>query len=313
VIPEISEFSYGFALTNELVGWLELFAAPIFPSLLEEGKAGGGYDVKLDSPGAPLYLQFKRSECMTRRSAREYRSIRDQGGRLRVPFYRFPITEAVKSDQHELLLALDTLPNHVFYAAPRFHQLSEINDAWRASAVASRSVFVSPSEIGSVDDARHTVAFDRSYSWVCSDPRPLRALNSREVLEKLQGTLREDTRPLRTRLPALVEELRDAERRGRERIFEKRRQAEREAETRRAAPSADQTFERQMLELEHFADPIPTLEGRRRLEALETPESTPPATREPKPLGPEMLALREASDMAARVFDAQLIIVQPVE
>ena len=86
---------------------------------------------------------------MSRRSAREYRSVADQGGCLDVPFYRFPITETAKSDQHELLLALDITPNHVFYAAPRFHRLSEINDAWSASAVASRSVFVSPTEIGS--------------------------------------------------------------------------------------------------------------------------------------------------------------------
>jgi len=36
--PEISEFSYGFALTNELVGWAPVAAAPLFPSLIEEGK-----------------------------------------------------------------------------------------------------------------------------------------------------------------------------------------------------------------------------------------------------------------------------------
>jgi hypothetical protein len=308
VVPEISEFSYGFALTNELVGWEELFAAPIFPSLLEEGKAGGGYDVKLDRPGAPLYLQFKRSEYMTRRLAREYRRVSDQGGSLSVPFYRFPITEAAKSDQHELLLALDTAQNHVFYAAPRFHRLSEINDAWCASAVASRSVFVSPSQMGSLDDERHTVAFDGSNSWVCSEPRPIRTLNSRELLETLRGTLREDARPLRARLPGLVEDLRDAEQRGRERIFEKRRRAAQEAEAQRVARGLDQA-ERPLDESEHIARAVPT-EDRLRLEA---PEPNPPARREPKPLDPELLTLREASDTAARVFDAQLIIVQPIE
>lgn len=41
MIPEISEFSYGFALTNELVSWSKLTAASIFPSLIEEGKKGG--------------------------------------------------------------------------------------------------------------------------------------------------------------------------------------------------------------------------------------------------------------------------------
>jgi hypothetical protein len=212
VVPEISEFSYGFSLTNELVGWQELVAAPIFPSLLEEGKTGGGYDVKLDYPGAPLYLQFKRSEYMTRRSAREYRSITKQGGVLSVPFYRFPITEKTKSDQHELLLALEATPNEVFYAAPRFHRLSEINSAWRASAVASRSVFISPSEIGTLDDDRHTVAFSGANSWVCSEPRSIRALTSREVLEGLKKNLHDDPRPLRERLPEMVKDLREAER-----------------------------------------------------------------------------------------------------
>jgi len=45
--PDISEFSYGFALTHELIALAgePLRAAPIFPSLIEEGRAGGGYDV----------------------------------------------------------------------------------------------------------------------------------------------------------------------------------------------------------------------------------------------------------------------------
>jgi hypothetical protein len=116
--PEICEFSYGFALTNEIVGWAPITAAPLFPSLIEEGKAGGGYDVKLDMPVVPLYLQFKRADCMTRRSAREIR--RDQLP-LSLPFYRFKITESGKSDQHELVLALDDGTCLVFYAAPRFH------------------------------------------------------------------------------------------------------------------------------------------------------------------------------------------------
>src|ERR1700735_1111864 len=115
--PEISEFSYGFALTNEMVGWGPITAAPLFPSLIEEGKAGGGYDVKLDMPGIPLYLQFKRADCLTTRNAKE---IKNNGLRISLPFYRFKITESKKSDQHELLLALDDGSCLVFYVAPRF-------------------------------------------------------------------------------------------------------------------------------------------------------------------------------------------------
>src|SRR6516225_8362623 len=102
--PEISEFSYGFALTNEIVGWAPITAAPLFPSLIEEGKAGGGYDVKLDMPAVPLYLQFKRADCMMRRSAKE---LNIYNLPLFRPFHRFKIAESGKSDQHELLLSLD--------------------------------------------------------------------------------------------------------------------------------------------------------------------------------------------------------------
>jgi hypothetical protein len=52
--PEISEFSYGFALTNEIVGWAPVNAAPLFPSLIEEGRAGGGYDVALNLSGVAV-------------------------------------------------------------------------------------------------------------------------------------------------------------------------------------------------------------------------------------------------------------------
>src|SRR5258707_1134113 len=120
VTPEISEFSYGFALTNEIVGWAPLTAAPLFPSLIEEGKAGGGYDVKLDLPGYPLYLQFKRADCMKRSSAAE---LSKHNLPLSLPFYRFKITEARKSNQHDLLLELDDGTCLVLYAAPRFHEL----------------------------------------------------------------------------------------------------------------------------------------------------------------------------------------------
>jgi hypothetical protein len=97
-----SEFSYGFAITNELVGLTSLRAAPIFPSLIEEGKQGIGYDVMLDAPGIPLYLQFKRSDLMVRGTAREKRAAIANGQWLDVPFHRFPITPVQESSQHLL-------------------------------------------------------------------------------------------------------------------------------------------------------------------------------------------------------------------
>jgi hypothetical protein len=42
-----SEFTYGFSLVSELASALGCAAVPIFPSLIEEGKDGGGYDVEM--------------------------------------------------------------------------------------------------------------------------------------------------------------------------------------------------------------------------------------------------------------------------
>ncbi|HEB70266.1 MAG TPA: hypothetical protein ENI88_11700 [Desulfobulbus sp.] len=41
--PDFSEFSYGYAVTEELVTAMKaaVVAAPVFPSLYEEGKKGG--------------------------------------------------------------------------------------------------------------------------------------------------------------------------------------------------------------------------------------------------------------------------------
>lgn len=134
----ISEFSYGFALTHELVLSIgKLSAAPVFPSLIEEGRAGGGYDVNLNAPGIPLFLQFKRSEKLERRNARETRHFNN----FTVPFYRFTITAKNNSDQHEMLLELDDGYNLVFYAAPLFYRKEEFDDAFLNGLVRQRSFF----------------------------------------------------------------------------------------------------------------------------------------------------------------------------
>jgi hypothetical protein len=264
--PEISEFSYGFALTNEIVGWAPITAAPLFPSLIEEGKAGGGYDVKLDMPAVPLYLQFKRADCMIRNNARE---IQKDKLTLSLPFYRFKITESDKSDQHELLLALDDGKSFVFYAAPRFHELTEINEAWNDNAVATRSIFVAPSRIGRLDMQPHYVAYDERRAWLYSDPHPVEFLNSDNLIEQLLRRLEADHRPLREKISEFVERLHAAEKQART--------------TQKLRPL--------------FGSPGPT--------------RPPIPSRPSRPLSHVEQQLRDLSDRAARLFDVQLIIVQP--
>ncbi|TDL72404.1 hypothetical protein E2L08_16810 [Palleronia sediminis] len=299
MIPEISEFSYGFALTNEIVGWLPLSAAPVFPSLIEEGKENGGYDVKLDKPGAPLYLQFKRADYMTRSSATE---IKHYGLPLSLPFHRFPITQRKKSFQHTSLVELDDGINLVFYAAPRFHMASEINDAWRSEQVAGRSIFVAPSMIGLIhDDDKHHVAYDAHHTYFCSEPKEISPLTASALGEKILERLASDSRPVRERLPEWLGNIR--ERRTQARQTQQKIVAEIESARRAARASSDG------IDLSYVSVPI----GRTALKSEEPETSAPsaPDIRESRALSPEEQTLRAISDEALHGFGAQLLVVQP--
>jgi len=155
--PDFSEFSYGYAVTEELVRSLRaaVAGAPIMPSLNDEGKKG--YDLKLPSKGKPVFLQFKLSDYLKKRSAREY-----QVDLLDVPYYRMHLRPTRHSDQHNLLLDLELAGEAVFYIAPEFHLPAELNDAYLRRAVISRSAAFRPSEIGALpDDDPHYLSFER--------------------------------------------------------------------------------------------------------------------------------------------------------
>lgn len=172
--PDISEFSYGYALTETLISAVPsgLRAAPVFPSLLDEGKPGGGYDVHLPFTGFPLFLQFKLSHWMVRDTALEA-----QMSLLTPPFYRMHLRPMKHSQQHPMLLALEATGAAVYYAAPYFHTPAELNDAYTRREVVQRSIFIRPMLIGALPDYEdHHVSFKRgSPTYLCSvDPRPLR-------------------------------------------------------------------------------------------------------------------------------------------
>ena len=296
--PDLSEFSYGFALTNELVGWTALRTAPMFPSLIEEGRAGGGYDVKLDRPGVPLFLQFKRSECIGRTSGREHRAVLAVKGRLDVPYHRFDLMASEASDQHEMLPALDDGSNEVFYAAPRFHRVTQLDAAWRRRLVAAETAFFAPRQIGPVDPGLHRVAFDERRSWLCSDPKAIDALTASDLQVRLSGLLAERAEPLQETLRRLPSALEEAERSGREKARNRRAMADR----------SDDGIVGYELRRETGARSIT---GEATDETSRPPEGPPPRIRTPDPLEDiNAEALRSVAEHALRAFGSQLMIVQ---
>ena len=145
-----------------------LIAAPLFPSLYQEGQTGGGFDVMLPFPVAPVFLQFKLADFMARRSATEWPWFRGCYYRMHVRPRRF-------SRQHALLLDLQRVGRKVYYAAPHFHQTARLNWCYLNRKVVAWSVFIPPSSIGPLrDDADHYVAFSQEKAYFCSrNPRLL--------------------------------------------------------------------------------------------------------------------------------------------
>jgi hypothetical protein len=252
---QFSEFSYGYCLTEDLVigQGTPLTAAPVFPSLVEEGELGAGYDVRLNRPGTPLFLQFKLVHQMVRGTANEAKL-----GHFQPPFYRMHLRSRGISDQHESLLSLEQSGSDVFYVAPGFHTTAYLNTAYADRRVWDRSFRISPSLIGPLpDDKAHHVTFKNSNGvWrFCSeipskeghapDTEEIAGSLRRKIAERGNRNLREQIAELDATLVDIVK-TRNVERQEQERI-EVGELGEQVDPIRRTAYIARQFFDCQLL------------------------------------------------------------------
>lgn len=179
---EFSEFSYGYAIVDELLNWrgIGLRTFPFFPSLREEAKLG--YDVRLDRPGAPIFLQFKLSDGMERNTAAE---IQKHALPLTLPIYRMHLIRADRSKQHSLLVSLNRRQRYVYYVAPRFHRGNEFGRHYLSHDVVDNSIFISPRDIGKIHDKRnHMVSFGKTgrTAWFQSKPKAIENTSNAEKI-----------------------------------------------------------------------------------------------------------------------------------
>lgn len=170
--PRISEFSYGYAVTESVMHQYSNIVsdAPIFPSLRREGQNGGGFDVQINNRiGYPLFLQFKLSHKMVYRSARE---IRERRLFSRPPFFRMHLRSRYEGNQHEMLVDLDDGQNNVFYIAPYFYEQEELNTLYTSRTILDSSYLIRPQDIGYLpDDKEHHIASEQGalYGFFLSD------------------------------------------------------------------------------------------------------------------------------------------------
>ncbi len=186
---EFSEFTFGFALTENFGRLGSVKAVPIFPSLIDEGKKGGGFDVAMHTGGElPLLLQFKVPQVVNRRSA-----LMPSG--FPRPYYRAHLRCRPNDDgysQHSVLLEHERNGHDVYYATPRFHQLSQLDALFMDGQVVAQSAFFRPGDVGDVSDEPHHVAYcaETDDGWLRSDPVKLpHPVNANVFLSRLQEKL----------------------------------------------------------------------------------------------------------------------------
>ena len=192
---EYSEFSFGYAFTENLIrsSTSGPSCAPRFLNLVEEG--GLGYDVQIEEGGVPTFFQFKLPELMVRGTAAEISKHRLDMQGLPLPFFRMSLMRKESSRQHELLVELEkSYSDSVFYAAPFIVGRDAFNKAYAKVSVHEQSVLFSPREIGSLaGDEQHVVAFHPflNRGWVCSEPKRISAFRIESVNEERGQVARE--------------------------------------------------------------------------------------------------------------------------
>lgn len=153
----ISEFSFGFAVTNEIcqeLSKLGFSAAPIFPNLRQEKNLG--YDVEIPARGFPLFLQFKLSDKMFRcRKA-------DEWNLYKMHYFRVYLHKQSHSEQHRHLQELSKEGHYVCYVSPIFFEPFELDQAYRYRQVVNKSLFVNVDRLPALpDDELHYFTFLR--------------------------------------------------------------------------------------------------------------------------------------------------------
>lgn len=135
--PWFGEFQFAYSCTRELEdgdfhfpGW----GMPTIPNLVEEAKLG--YDVAFFlAPIAPVFLQFKIANHLTRSNASEW-------AKFNRDYFRFGVYPKTRSPQHNRLVDLARSGEEVYYCAPAFSTAAEYTAHHSTRSVSDHSVFI---------------------------------------------------------------------------------------------------------------------------------------------------------------------------
>lgn len=162
--PDFSEFSFAYAVVRKIEAELGgLMAVPNFPTQNQE--ADVGYDVSFLSHRIPLFIQFKRSEVMTRNYCRECQH--NKGG-LALPIFRMHLHSRHRYRQHFLMQDLEDNNSIALYCTSAVETKGVLDRLYAADQIFDASAIFFPSDIDlpSLDEEHH-VSFDRQRQRWC--------------------------------------------------------------------------------------------------------------------------------------------------
>ncbi len=104
------------------------------PTPMEESKVG--YDATIAANGHSRFFQFKRPDYLPARTGKQRLHYPSQ------PYYRINITPHEKSKQHNLLVQLARKGHEVYYVAPIFYDVREMDTHRDAQQILENSIWV---------------------------------------------------------------------------------------------------------------------------------------------------------------------------
>jgi hypothetical protein len=184
---QITEFSFGYAFTEELIRYMDndIDFVPYIPNLTEEGEKA--YDLEL-SWGIPFFIQFKLPKYIFTLTDKvwEYKN-----NKFSTAFYRFGLRTEKEPFQHNKLVDLNNSGQVVSYVSPIFHKLTTFNSLYFNRQVIENSFIVEPKTIGKfTDEQPHRVSYQSETDFhYFSEPHHVQG---RFSFENLVGSIKDN-------------------------------------------------------------------------------------------------------------------------
>jgi hypothetical protein len=160
-----SETQFSFCFTFEyLQRFLPVIPLPIFPNTVVEGKAGGGYDVRINGS---FFFQFKIPKFYDIENNFTRQKWNCVGGQ---PYYSIKLN--TDSEQFRLLKALKRPTNKVYYVTPEYHRAKQIGSYYNANKIVTNSAMFDIGDFPNHGSGYHHLVYNEkaSLGYLFSEP-----------------------------------------------------------------------------------------------------------------------------------------------